>query len=102
VAAAWAGAAAFVLQRWRGARAPGTHTGRDADWLSPTVLAGAGIGLVVTAAAVLIGVVGASDNLFALDRTRAFVAASVSIMAVAALVGAALLAVLRGVTLDPP
>jgi membrane-associated phospholipid phosphatase len=103
VATAWAAAAAFVLERWRGTGAPDAAREREADdWMSPTLFAGVGVGLVVAAAAVLVGVVGASDNLFALDRTRAFVAASVAIMAMAALVGAAVLAVLRGVTLDPP
>jgi membrane-associated phospholipid phosphatase len=103
VAAAWAGAAAFALERWRGTRS--THAaprGPADDWVSPTLFASVGAGLVVVAAVVLVGVVGASDNLFVLDRTRAFVAASVAIMAVGALVGAAVLAVLRGVTLDPP
>jgi hypothetical protein len=51
---------------------------------------------------VLLGVVGRSDQLFVLDRTRAFVAAAVAIGATAALFGAGLLGALRDVTLDPP
>jgi undecaprenyl-diphosphatase len=100
VAIAWGSVAALVLVRWRGA-------GREqpvpvrAPEVAP-LLAALGVGLIVAAVGVLIGVVGRSDELFVLDKTRAFAAATVAIGATAVLLGAAFLGALRGVTLDGP
>jgi membrane-associated phospholipid phosphatase len=102
VSTAWAAAGALVLVVWRGAGDARTaRAARDTPQLA-TLLAGIGAGLVVAAFVVLVGVVGRGDELFVLDNTRAFVAAAVSIGAIATLFGAALLAALRDVTLDPP
>jgi membrane-associated phospholipid phosphatase len=102
VAIAWGAAGAFVLVTWRGTGMRSeTHRRSEAPHLA-TLLGACGVGLVVAAVALLVGVVGRSDELFALDRTRAFVAAVVAIGATAALLGAGLLGSLRDVTLDPP
>jgi membrane-associated phospholipid phosphatase len=100
VAIGWGAAAALVLIVWRGdRRAPPDD---DAEVPLPGLLAVAGVGLVVLAGAVLVGAVGRSAELFELRRGRAFIAASLAIVAVGALLVAALLAPLRNVTLDPP
>jgi len=102
VATAWAGAGACVLVLWRGSgAAPAARAGPEPPQLAG-LLTAVGVGLVVAALAMLVGVVGRSDQLFVLDRTRAFAAAAVLIGATAALFGAALLGALRAVTLDPP
>jgi drug/metabolite transporter (DMT)-like permease len=105
VSTAWAAGAALVLVVWRGAGpardARATPHARETPQFA-TLLAGIGTGLVIAALAVLAGMVGRRDQLFALDNTRAFVAAAVAIGATATLFGAALLAALRDVTLDPP
>ncbi len=109
VSTAWAAAGALVLVVWRGTAAH-VRAARTADTPRETphvatLLAAVGTGLVIAALAVLVGVVGVigrHDELFTLDNTRAFVAGAVAIGAVAALLGAAFLAALRDVTLDPP
>ncbi|MCU1426692.1 MAG: phosphoesterase PA-phosphatase related protein [Actinomycetia bacterium] len=102
VAIGWGAAAALSLALWRGARrAPDVVAARATPRIA-SLLAATGVGLIIAAFAVLIGVVGKSDQLFVLNKTRAFVAAAVAISATVALLGAALLTVLRGVTLDPP
>jgi membrane-associated phospholipid phosphatase len=102
VSTAWAAAGALVLVVWRGSGARrAVRAAGDAPHFA-TLLAATGTGLMVAALAVLAGFVGRRDELFTLDNTRAFVAAAVSIGAIAALFGAGLLAALRDVTLDPP
>ncbi|MDQ1519897.1 MAG: hypothetical protein QOI55_970 [Actinomycetota bacterium] len=100
VATSWAAAGALVLVVSRG---PGSTVpvAPDTPQLASLITA-IGVGLVVAAIALLVGVVGRSDELFVLDRTRAFLAAGASIGAAAALLGGALLGALRDVTLDPP
>jgi membrane-associated phospholipid phosphatase len=105
VSTAWAAGGALVLVVWRGSGTPRAGRAGRAVGDAPhfaTLLAATGTGLVVAALAVLAGVVGRRDELFTVDNTRAFVAAAVAIAAIAALFGAALLAALRDVTLDPP
>jgi membrane-associated phospholipid phosphatase len=104
VSTGWAAAGALLLVCWRGAgeaRAAPPLAARETPQFA-TLLAAVGTGLVIAAFAVVAGMVGRRDELFALDNTRAFVAAAVLIGAVATLFGAALLAALRDVTLDPP